>query len=188
MVVSTIDSGPRRIAPSEPRDTRKGDFPMLSQFTTKLPLRFWSKIRVLENGCWEWTGTRFPGGYGNFRTGSLRDKTRRKVLAHRWAYEHLIGPIPVALQADHRCHNNSDCSGGLSCPHRRCVNPAHIEPATGSQNTSRGCNRQRQKTHCPQGHPYDESNTYLYHDGRHRRCRTCVSELNRRYYARLREK
>jgi hypothetical protein len=40
------------------------------------------------------------------------------------------------------------------------------------------------KTHCPQGHPYDETNTYIDTDGG-RRCRECAragaAERNRRY-------
>ena len=68
----------------------------------RLPLRFWSKVRVLENGCWEWTaGCR--GGYGNFRVGSLKDHSRRSVIAHRFAYMALIGPIPDGLEIDHLC-------------------------------------------------------------------------------------
>ncbi|MFE9235221.1 hypothetical protein [Cellulosimicrobium funkei] len=31
---------------------------------------------------------------------------------------------------------------------------------------------QKAKTHCPNGHPYNEQNTVVYADGR-RRCRTC---------------
>ncbi|CCA55433.1 MULTISPECIES: HNH endonuclease signature motif containing protein [Streptomyces] len=31
----------------------------------------------------------------------------------------------------------------------------------------------RDKTHCPKGHPYDTENTYLEPDGRGRQCRTC---------------
>ena len=37
-------------------------------------------------------------------------------------------------------------------------------------------------THCPQGHPYDEINTYLYRGSR--RCRKCVKAAVRRHKAR----
>lgn len=33
---------------------------------------------------------------------------------------------------------------------------------------------QAQRTHCPQGHPYDEYNTVINSDGK-RRCRTCIN-------------
>lgn len=39
--------------------------------------------------------------------------------------------------------------------------------------------RNEHKTHCPQGHPYDESNTYMTPDGR-RDCRICRTESTRR--------
>jgi hypothetical protein len=47
------------------------------------------------------------------------------VLAHRWAYEHFIGPIPAGLEIDHLCRV------------RHCVNPAHLEPVTKSENRRR---------------------------------------------------
>jgi hypothetical protein len=37
-------------------------------------------------------------------------------------------------------------------------------------------------THCPQGHPYDEVNTFVNASG-HRGCRTCRGERVRAYYA-----
>jgi hypothetical protein len=40
---------------------------------------------------------------------------------------------------------------------------------------------QRSKTHCPQGHPYDEANTKHTSDGR--ACRTCHRERSRKKYA-----
>jgi len=37
----------------------------------------------------------------------------------------------------------------------------------------------RNKTHCPQGHPYDEGNTYRSAEG-YRSCRTCRREADKR--------
>src|SRR3990172_7293894 len=88
--------------------------------TGRIPIspdvRFWCKVRALDNGCWEWTGYLQPNGYGRLNVGS------RMTLAHRWAYERLIGPIPRGLQSDHLCRN------------RACVNPLHIEPTTAREN------------------------------------------------------
>jgi hypothetical protein len=43
------------------------------------------------------------------------------------------------------------------------------------------------KTHCPQGHPYDEENTYVYINKktgrRSRHCRTCLRDRRRAYVA-----
>jgi len=160
---------------------------MLSLFSDpRLPPRFWCKVRVgsvpahrPELGpCWEWTGARVAGGYGTF------GHAGRTFYAHRWAYEHLIGLIPPGLQSDHLCHNNSGCLGGPSCPHRACVKPSHIEPVTQRENIQRGEGGwgtwQRTKTHCPQGHVYDEENTYI--DRRNtRHCIKCNRSQAREY-------
>lgn len=36
------------------------------------------------------------------------------------------------------------------------------------------------KTHCPQGHPYDEANTYVRPGTVHRKCRTCARDRDLR--------
>lgn len=133
----------------------------------RLPCRFWSKIRVTPNGCWEWLGDKNLWGYGRFAV-------RHQVLVqpHRLAYETLVGPIPPSLESDHLCRNHA------------CANPAHIELVAHRVNVLRGAattvNRSLQlaKTHCPAGHPYDEINTYHYHGKRH--CRTCRLATKRR--------
>ena len=139
----------------------------------RLPERFWNKVRVLPNGCWEWTAFK-AHGYGRFRVGSYRNGSARSVLAHRWAYQNLIGSIPVGLQPDHTCHNGTGCPGGDDCPHRACVNVAHIELVTAQENVLRGSGvaaQQARRTHCPRGHAYDPVNTYLNNGKRH--CRQC---------------
>lgn len=50
----------------------------------------------------------------------------RQPVAHRVAYEILVGPIPEGLELDHLCRN------------RKCYNPAHLEPVTRSENLRRG--------------------------------------------------
>lgn len=82
-----------------------------------------SRIRVLPNGCWEWTGSRTPvprgsrgpGGYGRWG----------KRLAHRVIYEMCVGPIPRGLTLDHKCRMHA------------CVNWAHLEPVTQAENNRR---------------------------------------------------
>ena len=111
-----------------------------------LPLveRFWAKVNKTDT-CWLWTATRNRAGYGKF---FVDGKNRQ---SHRYAYELLTGPIPVGLQLDHLCRV------------RHCVNPDHLEPVTCRENLLRGDTfqaRNAAKTECPQGHPYDEVNTY----------------------------
>lgn len=134
--------------------------------------RFWSKVEK-TGGCWLWTANKFVGGYGSFRPTGSRGAS--PVRAHRWAYEHIVGPIPTGYQIDHLCRV------------RHCVNPEHLEPVTQAENIRRGIAgfvagaRQRAKTHCPQGHPYDSANTYVL--GRRRVCRLCHRNNQRRYVA-----
>lgn len=131
--------------------------------------RFCRKVIKQPSGCWEWLGGDNGHGYGLFWYGN------RLVKAARFAYEQTHGIIPDGLQLDHLCRNH------------KCVNPQHLEPVTGSMNTKRGLlplisgingrNYQLSKTHCPKGHPYDLSNTYLTVEG-WRVCRICKREGN----------
>lgn len=43
-----------------------------------------------------------------------------------------------------------------------------------------GTNANLNKTRCPQGHPYDETNTYVWGRTGSRHCRTCIRESGRR--------
>lgn len=129
--------------------------------------RFWSKVDV-AGVCWEWTaGT--ARGYGHFYFEG------KDVGAHRWAWEYLVGPIPPGLELDHLCRNPP------------CVNPDHLEPVTQRLNVERGAvpRLRAAKTHCPQGHPYDEVNTYRNPaKPNSRQCRACTRRANREYYRR----
>lgn len=111
-----------------------------------------SDIQSGGRGCWIWRGPTFQG-YGWFWIG------RRRTFAHRWAYEYWRGPFPAGLVTDHLCRVKA------------CVNPWHLEAVTSTENLRRGRNSRRERTHCPQGHPYDAVNTYWYRGGRS--CRAC---------------
>lgn len=83
-------------------------------------------------GCWTWQkGTR--NGYGRMRRGGQLHS------AHIWYWQQAHGPVPEGLQLDHICHSNDkSCAGGFDCPHRRCVNPNHLEPVAHALNAQRG--------------------------------------------------
>lgn len=85
--------------------------------------------------CWLWTASIDTGGYGSVQHGG------RVVPAHRAVYEVLVGAIPEGKHLDHLCRVTA------------CVNPAHLEPVTRSQNMRRGRTR-RDDTHCRAGHPF----------------------------------
>lgn len=134
--------------------------------------RLWASFVRDPSGCWYWTKALSCYGYGHISIDG------QEHPAHRVMYEVVVGPIgESSLTADHQCHNvDPDCGGGNSCPHRACVNPSHIVPATIIENLMRGEGppaRNARKTHCPQGHEYLPDNTYRNPTTGHRLCRAC---------------
>ena len=76
--------------------------------------RFWSHVVLKsDDECWMWTGSTVTFGHGR----ASRDGGAN-VLAHRFAYEQVYGPIPNGLCVLHAC----DTPG--------CVNPAHLHLGT----------------------------------------------------------
>jgi len=149
----------------------------------KSPLeRFTEKVETQPDGCWAWTAAHNEGGYGRFGANG------KVYAAHRWSYEYHVAPIPEGLDLDHTCHtDDKECPGGVECVHRRCVNPAHLEPVTRKENINRGRTGAWKAaiTHCPQGHEYTPENTALSARNQ-RHCRACRRERQRVYMARLR--
>ena len=76
------------------------------------------KVQYPKDSCWNWTGPQ-EREYGILWDGE------RNHRAHRWAYEHFVGPIPEGLEIDHLCFNTL------------CVNPKHLEPVTHEENLKR---------------------------------------------------
>jgi hypothetical protein len=66
-------------------------------------------LRRALGECWEWTGHKVQGGYGQFDAGS-----RTMLLAHRASWQLENGPIPEGMNVLHRCDNPA------------CVRPAHL--------------------------------------------------------------
>lgn len=145
----------------------------------QLPARLRVKIEVIPSGCWEWSGYINHAGYGLAAVGSLPSTAPGKLTpTHRLVYETLVGPIPAGAQLDHECHDPEVCAPGPECPHRRCVNPAHLSAVTNRENSLRSGSPSALnavKTHCPLGHEYDEANTYVNPKGE-RNCRQCARD------------
>jgi hypothetical protein len=74
------------------------------------------------HGCLLWKGGKSQG-YGMFYFEG------KKVLAHRYAYELDVEPIPEHHQVDH--------VRARGCRHRACVNTAHLEPVSLEENLRR---------------------------------------------------
>lgn len=126
--------------------------------------RLRAKFVVDGSGCWLWQAALDTYGYGQVWYGGHMKR------AHRVVYGQLIGPIPDGLQIDHLCRV------------RRCVNPQHMEPVPQRVNILRGTAPSATcatKTHCVNGHRFDDTNTYRK-SGR-RECRECHREQNRKW-------
>ena len=78
-------------------------------------------------GHWLWTGARNPGGYGLFAI------YKKCVLAHRRAYELLVGPIPRGLKVLHECDVTY------------CVKPGHLFLGTNADNSADMVQKGRQR-------------------------------------------
>lgn len=119
--------------------------------------RFDSKTKTVGS-CLVWTSP-LDQGYGRIRIG------KTLVLAHRFAYERVNGPIPEGLQIDHICRN------------RACVLPAHLRAVTQYENImeTRSLSMPRihlNKEQCPSGHTYTQ---IVNRSGRtKRRCDICA--------------
>jgi hypothetical protein len=130
--------------------------------------RFHAGYEIAESGCWEWRGYLNDHGYGQIGVDGV------SVYAHRWSYEHFIGPIPAGKQIDHLCRN------------RKCCNPAHLEAVTPLVNNRRGespWSVNARKTHCIRGHEFTQANTYVNKHG-WRSCRQCMRISAAKAYAR----
>lgn len=121
--------------------------------------RFFTYVNKTES-CWLWTGGKNYKGYGVFTVNG------KNLGAHRFSYEAHNGPLAEGMMPDHLCRV------------RACVRPDHLEAVTNLENTLRGENFiavHAAKTHCSNGHLFDEANTRIdIRNGRSRRvCRAC---------------
>lgn len=169
------------------RQQKYGDPHHVERHMNDPAANFWQKAAVGgDSECWPWRGALDGAGYGSFSAGGGRGG----IGAHRWIYEHTVGPIAPEQDLDHLCHTrDKSCAGGKSCPHRRCVNPAHLEPVTPLENWSRGRSMtvaNRDKTHCKNGHEFTPENTYTYGNRTGRSCRICAARASAEYRARKR--
>lgn len=114
----------------------------------------------LDTPCREWRGRRHPHGYG------LIKRSGRNAYIHRLVWALVNGPIPDGMVVMHRCDNPP------------CFRLDHLQLGTVKDNIVDAANKGRifnpmvARTHCPKGHPYDETNTIRRRQG-WRTCRAC---------------
>jgi len=139
--------------------------------------RFWDKVGPHDDPtkCWLWLGA-MSKGHCDFVYGRIKIDGK-SVYVHRLSYEmHYHVPIPEGMTIDH--------VKALGCTSTLCVNPHHLEVVTQKVNVLRGDSfaaKEAKVMHCPQGHPYNKENTYVWLGVRH--CRVCRAEARERYLA-----
>lgn len=84
-------------------------------YASSRPLRerFWAKVQKTQ-GCWLWTGGRYPGGLGRVYVGGGRDNQRQKP-AHVLAFEFTNGALAANEYVRHICRTPL------------CTRPTHLE-------------------------------------------------------------
>jgi hypothetical protein len=106
----------------EPEQKRRGGGPRPLTVAERVS-RFWSRVDKNPNGCWLWTGSTFPTGYGMVACGRTADGHTTTDYAHRVAYWLTTGEVPtVGLEIIHAC----------DLP--LCVRPDHLRLGTHAEN------------------------------------------------------
>jgi hypothetical protein len=110
-----------------------------------------------EGACLIWTGKTAHGYAQTTWQGVPR-------YVHVIAYELAHGPVPDGMEVDHECNR------------RACFEATHLRAMTHRDNVLRSETAppavNARKTHCPRGHGYTPSNTYVAPNGS-RQCRAC---------------
>jgi Zn ribbon nucleic-acid-binding protein len=101
-----------------------------------------------------------------------RHNVKRTYWVHALVLSAIVGPAPKGMEALHRDGDPGNNTTG------------NLKWGTHSENMQdqvrHGVHFYAAKTHCPQGHAYDEANTYNEQGATHRKCRECMRAQNKR--------
>ena len=126
-----------------------------------------AKIRVLPNGCWEWTAAKIKG-YGVIKIRALRKTS--PIQAHRLTHQMLYGVIPEDVLLHHKVEDN--CIGPACCHPWHTQKTSRAEHIRELSPNSLGYAGTVRPLACTKGHPWTIENIAMYR-GR-RRCRECL--------------
>lgn len=133
--------------------------------------RAYERVDVDENGCWISRYSVASHGYAQI---GWQDTKVHMVLAHRAAWVHVNGQMPLGMTLDHLCKT------------RRCVNPDHLRLLPNYENARRVAGGDWPLGYCANGHPNSARTERIVvgKSGRKRVgtiCEPCRSIYSRRY-------
>lgn len=152
--------------PIEPMSVER--LPIKTTYMNNSQLKQWFSERYIpepNSGCWIWLLAVRKSHKLEYGAISFLGKS---MTAHRAAWIIFRGPVEPGIVVDHLCRNTL------------CVNPAHLEPTTNKINCLRGESiwaTNARKTHCINGHAFDDVNTYEWRGKR--LCRACGTDRHR---------
>jgi hypothetical protein len=135
-----------------------------------------------SNQCWWWSGAVDQArGYPKM---PLKNGSQRSLARFGWEIVYLRGPIPAGFVITRGEHEWDPCPDPAVCPHRLCMNPAHMRLSPKAELAADRLRAiaSRTKTHCRRNHPLTDDNVVWLNRSKNKRmCRICHEALLARY-------